>query len=46
MKTNAWGYAEAFNEMESIYNDLGLDDNWLETLDKHDQLISNDAKAS
>lgn len=46
MKNNVWEYAEAFNEMESVYNNLGLDDNWLETLEKHDQLISNEAKAS
>ncbi|MEH7511044.1 hypothetical protein V7159_25715 [Priestia megaterium] len=46
MKSNVFDYVEAFNEMESVYNNLGLNDNWLETLEKYDQLISNEAKAS
>ncbi|MED3972274.1 hypothetical protein [Priestia megaterium] len=46
MKINVWEYAQAFKDMKSVYDNLGLDDNWLETLDNHDQLISNDVKAS
>ena len=46
MKSNVWEYVEAFNQMKDVYNNLGLDDNWLEVLDNHDSLLSGQPKAS
>jgi len=40
MKNNAWEFAEAFNEMKDVYYNLGYEDNYIDTLDHYESLLS------
>jgi len=44
MKLNIWEYVEVFHEMKDVYDNLGLDDNWSETLDSYDYLLNGQVK--
>ncbi|MFP3666574.1 hypothetical protein ABEX44_22785 [Priestia megaterium] len=40
MKNNAWEFVEAFNEMKDVYDNLGYEDNYIDTLDHYESLLS------
>ena len=44
MKSNVREYVEAFNEMADIYKNLGVNDNYIETLDDYESLLSDGVK--
>jgi len=44
MKSNVWEYADTFNEMADIYKNLEVNDNYIETLDNYESLLSGSVK--